>query len=124
MGASSPGTFKEFPNRVMEDQDVEMAKVTFGPPPFSSSDPETDARRLLPLHDQTAEDAEAAAASADFNIEEATAAEMVEHVKGLNTQDQLDEFNDQYDETGKDYKTVGEALQAKQDELDAQDDTD
>jgi protein-tyrosine-phosphatase len=44
---------KLFPNRVEEDQDVEMQPIVMGTPPFSSPDPVTDGIRMLPLEDQT-----------------------------------------------------------------------
>ena len=60
--ASAPNeSGKVYPNRVLEDQDVEMQPVVMGTPPFSSPDPATDGIRMLPLEDQTTPNAAEAA---------------------------------------------------------------
>jgi len=49
--ADLPPEGKMFPNRIVEDQDMELEPVVMGPPAFGSPDPKTLENTLLPLAD-------------------------------------------------------------------------
>ncbi len=49
---------KIHPNRIWEDQDVEMTPIVVGTPPYSSPDPESEGLQMLPLDQGTSGDHE------------------------------------------------------------------
>lgn len=112
MPASGPNkNFKMFPAAVLDDQEAIMAKefepVVFGPPPFSSPDPETDGIRMEPVSGSVAELAD----------EDKKAGDWVDAVKAAGTQEDLDAVAERYSESGADFKSVNDAIEKKQDEL-------
>ena len=114
--ASAPNeSGKVYPNRVLEDQDVEMQPIVLGPAPFSSPDPETDGIRMLPLEDGSSASEEASVLSGD--AKEMKAADFKAAVEGAQTQEELDAVQEVYDASGKEYSTVDDAFAKRQEEL-------
>ena len=119
--ASAPNeSGKVYPNRTLEDQDVEMQPIVLGPAPFSSPDPETDGIRMLPLEDGTsAASAANEAAKLREDAKDMKAADFKEAVEAAQTQEELDAVQEAYDESGKEYSTVDDAITKRQEELTA-----
>lgn len=113
MPASGPVTDpKLFPAAVMEDQEALAAGATepivMGAPPFSSNDPETDGRRLVPLGGESVPE------SSD---EDKKAAEWKADVEAADSQEALDAVAASYGASGADFKSVIAAIEKKQTEL-------
>lgn len=172
--ASGPVTDpKLFPAAVHEDQEAILMtdgseRTVLSAPPFSSPDPATDARRMLPLEDgssahqsavEAAEIREATTLS-DYNslspaelkelaeerdleiegtgkggnvkksdyvsaleaddLSDMKAADFKELVANATTQDELDEAAGKYADSEKSYASVEDAIEKRQDELDAE----
>lgn len=117
---------KMFPAATMEDQEKmaneENEPIVLGATPFSSPDPETDARKMLPLEDGTsayeAKEAAASAQSTDYNSMSAAevkslAAERDLTVEGNKKADYVSALNadDAKDKKAADWKAEIEAAQ-------------
>ena len=119
MPASAPAeSGKMYPNRIEEDQEVEMTPVVMGTPPFSSPEPETDGQRMLPLEDQTTaevpEGVELPEGTPTADLASAeTAGDFKALIAAATTEEELDAIQAAYDDSGKDFTTVEDALDAK-----------
>ena len=121
MPASGPVSEpKMFPAALLEDQEAVMGQsmepVVFGPPPFSSDDPETDGRKLVPLTDAT-EDAEAEADAEAEGDDGKKAADWKAEVEAATSQEELDEITERYSESDSEFKTVDKAILDKEEEF-------
>jgi hypothetical protein len=114
------------PNRIEEDQEMEMQPIVLGPAPYSSPDPETDGIKMLPLEEGTSgvttpEGPEGVTvgvttASPEEDADK-RAADWKAEIESAMTQDELDAIRARYDASGADFSTVEDAFDSRSAEI-------
>lgn len=104
---------------------MEMTPVEFKTPPYGSPDPKTLGNKPLEDDSFAAEAAKKASEQrAADKDEKMKAGDWKDQVEAANTQEELDDVAQRYADSGSDFSTVADAIEKKQDEINAQSGTD
>lgn len=111
---------KMFPAATHEDQEGIVKRelgqpIKIGTPPFSSPDPATEGKRMVPILDDVTGEQGHEMSSADPSQWKAN--DFKTQVSAATTDEELDAVEQQYLDSGKDYSSVETAVEKRREEL-------